>query len=164
MAKSTKRNLVGKLVNGYRHIYIEAQVLESDAYRQLTPLARALLIEFLIIYREDRNGILSISTAQAAKRLNVSENTVKKPFYMLMEHGFIVLTKGHVWVNKLAREWRLTIRKSQDREPTHDWKKWHPGHPLQYTPLSKKSPTVNSEADCLKNSDRSTVDSKAEKI
>lgn len=164
MAKSTKRTLFRKTVNGYKYAALDAELLESDAYRYLTPIARALLIEFQIIYRPNRNGILSISTAHAAKRLNVTENTVKKPFYMLVEHGFIVLTKGHIWKEKMAREWRLTFHECHGRQPTDDWKKWNTNHPLQYTPLSKKTPTANSEADCLKNSDRSDPNFQAEQI
>jgi hypothetical protein len=107
-----------------------AEWMESPAYRDLKPPARCLLDEFQLIYRPGRNGQLSISTRRAAELLRVSENTAKNAFYELVEHGFIALTKDEMFVQRMAREWRLTIEPSNGHEPTDDWRKWAPGKPV----------------------------------
>ena len=61
------------------------------------------------------------------KLLRVSEKTAQNAFYELIEHGFIVLTKGEIYVQRKAREWRLTIEPCNEREPTDDWRQWEPG-------------------------------------
>src|SRR5690606_14689390 len=86
-----------------------AEWVNSPAYRDLKPPARCLLDEFQLIYRPTRNGYLSIGTRRAAELLRVTEPTASRAFYDLMEHGFIVLTKGELWMERKAREWRLTI-------------------------------------------------------
>lgn len=157
-----KRKLKRPAVNGYAFIQKDAEWLESPAYRALRPLARCLLDEFLIIYRESRNGDLTLSTRAAAQRLGVSENTVLPAFDQLVEHGFLEMTRGEVWVERKAREWRLTIMPSQGQEPTDDWRRWAPGNPVRLTRRSRKSQIANYEATCLKNSGKSASETEAE--
>ena len=98
--------------------------LNSPAYRDLKCPARCLLEEFQRIYRPQRNGRLSISTRNAERLLKVSENTACKAFRDLTSHGFIVLTKGHLWQQRESREWRLTFEPCNGREPTDEWRYW----------------------------------------
>lgn len=101
-------------------------MFDSPAYRDLSLSARVLLDEFMHLYRPDRNGTLSISTKNAAKRLNCAEKTAMKAFPELVEHGFLALTEGHYWQQRKAREWRLTFEPCHGREPTDEWKEWTP--------------------------------------
>ena len=112
------------------YIQIWAEWFNSPAYRSLKPPARCLLAEFLLINRPSRNGQLSIGTRRAAELVNVSENTATKAFHELAEHGFIALAKGHMWMERRTREWRLTIMECNEREPTDDWRKWESGKPV----------------------------------
>lgn len=112
-------------VNGYQFIQKRAEVLESPAYRALKPLARCLLEEFLIINRPGRNGNLSISTLNAAKRLNVTENTAMKAFIELQKHGFLELTNIHCWQKRRAREFAITFLPVNKSEPTDKWRNWN---------------------------------------
>ena len=101
--------------------------LASPAYRDLRPVERCLLEEFQRVYLPSRNGRLSISVEKAAKELRCNKDTASRAFYALVEHGFIVLTKGHLWQQRLAREWRLTLQECDGRLPTDDWKRWSKG-------------------------------------
>jgi hypothetical protein len=121
--------------------------LSSAAYRDLKPPARCLLEEFQRIYRPGRNGQLSISVANAKKLLNVSKETASKAFYDLSEHGFIVLTKGGLWQERKAREWKLTIEPCGTHEPTDEWKSWIKHNPVN---LLKKMPRRNIGQTVLK--------------
>lgn len=123
--------------------------LACPAYRDLKPSARCLLEEFQRVYRPDRNGQLSISVANAKVLLNVSKETASKAFYDLSEHGFIVLTKGQVWTERIAREWKLTFMPCGTREPTDEWKLWSKDNPVNS--IRKKIPRRNIGQDCPKN-------------
>lgn len=117
-----------------------AEWTDSPAYRDLKPPARCLLDEFQLIYRPGRNGRLSIGTRRAAELLRVTENTASNAFHDLVEHGFIVLTNGQLWMERKAREWRLTIEPCNGREPTDDWRHWEPGKPVAVVPRKKSRP------------------------
>lgn len=132
-------------VAGYECIIKNAEWLESPSYRDLRPLARCLLEEFLIVYRPSLNGRLSLPTRKAARRLGIAENTVLNAFDDLVEHGFIELIKGHDWAAREAREWRLTFMLCNGREPTDDWRNWGKDQPVRRSPRSrKKSRSQNS--------------------
>lgn len=142
---------------GYNFIRKDSEWLESPAYRDLSVLARCLFEEFLIIYRPDRNGKLSISIRRAAERLKVSENTACNAFGELVEHGFIKLELFEHWQQRRAREWTLTIFPIGGKEPTDDWREWMPNKPVRLAPKknlrSQKSRSVasNIEADKSQN-------------
>ena len=129
-------------------------VLASPAYRDLSPPARCLLDEFQRIYRPGRNGKLSISTSNAAKLINVSQPTASKAFYELVEHGFLILVQGQLWMERKAREWRLTIEEYNGREPTDEWRQWERDKPVAVKPLHKKLRVKKHGQDCSKNEGR----------
>jgi len=133
-----KRKIKHKPVNGYCFIIKPAEMLESQAYRNLDSIARDLLDEFLIICTPSRNGRISLTTKKAAERIGVSENTILGRFDMLVAHGFIVMTKGEVWVERMAREWRITCIECNGKEPTNDWELWTPGNPVRITSREKR--------------------------
>lgn len=137
MAKNAKIPTRGKGFNRMCRV-----MFESPAYRDLSLTSRGLLDEFMHIYRPERNGTLSISTMKAAKQLNCNERTAIKAFYELVEHGFLMLTEGHYWQQRKAREWRLTFEPCNNREPTDEWERWTPEKPF---PLPyKKNPRLHS--------------------
>ncbi|MDF1529947.1 MAG: hypothetical protein P1R74_12555 [Sedimenticola sp.] len=103
------------------------EILSSPAYRALKPVARCLLEEFQRIYRPGRNGSLSISLKQAQVLVNAGETAVMEAFKQLSANGFIVLTRGELWQQRMAREWRLTFEPyANGREPSDDWRLWTP--------------------------------------
>lgn len=103
--------------------------LKSPAYRNLCCGARCLLEEFQRLYRRNRPEI-TISVANAAGLLNVSENTARRYFWNLQSHGFIALCEEANHAVGLARTFRLTIEPYHGSEPTDDWKDWRPDRPL----------------------------------
>ena len=123
---------------GY-YIRLYEEILASPAYRDLTPAARSLLTEFQRIYRPTRNGQLSISVVNAAQLIHVNKDTASKAFRSLAEHGFIALTKGEYWQERLAREWKLTFECCDRKEPTDDWKRWKPSQPVVTLPKKSRS-------------------------
>jgi hypothetical protein len=139
--------MAAKQVSKEHHIRLYDSLLDSPAYLDLKPPARALLIEFLRIYRPFRNGRLSISTRDAVTRLNVSEPTAIKAFEELATHGFIRLRNHENWMERKAREWELTMLQVNNHEPRNDWMKWEQGANLCPLPTKqKKSSTKKTGA------------------
>jgi hypothetical protein len=129
------------------HIRLHDSLLNSAAYLDLKPPARALLIEFLRIHRPSRNGRLSISTRDAMARINVSEPTAIKAFEELATHGFIRLKNHENWMERKAREWELTMLQVNNHEPRNNWMQWEQGANLCPLPTKqKKSPTKKTGA------------------
>ena len=129
------------------HIRLYEDVLLSPAYIDLSVGARALMIELARLYRPGRNGTISLSVRNAAKRLGVASNTVTKHFSDLAEHGFIKMRQGAIWHQGMAREWYLTwLHGNNNQEPTDDWKKWKCGFPVFVLPSKK---TLVAETDTL---------------
>ena len=119
------RRLNHRRPGGY--VAIDHVLLDSKAYRDLKPAAKALLIEFANRYRPGRNGYISISVREAEKLVRASRRTVELAFKSLVEHGFIVMTNPHHWQNGRAREWRLTFQPgANNTEPTDEWERWRP--------------------------------------
>ena len=141
---------LGKTISKERFIKIESHWFESPAYRDLRPVARCLLTEFINIYRPDRNGTLSLSTRNAAKRIGVAENTIIKAFNDLVGHGFLILTSHQIWTQGMAREFELTVRNMGLRVAKDSWKLWQPGKPVA-TLYCKKNTTSKTEVVCLRN-------------
>jgi hypothetical protein len=81
----------------------------------------------------------------AAKLIRANKDTASKAFRSLAEHGFIALTKGEYWQERLAREWRLTFEECNGREPTDDWKRWRPGQPVVTLPKKSRSQTKGQQ-------------------
>ncbi len=141
MAKSKGYHRPGGYIRRYE------EMLASPAYRDLSTYGRCLLEEFQRTYRPGRNGKLSISTKHAAERINISEPTASNAFYELIDHGFIVLTKGQLWQERKAREWRLTFEPgAKNQEPTDEWMQWEP--------VQNKTRPKKQGQDCSKNRGR----------
>ncbi|MDX9989013.1 hypothetical protein [Thiothrix unzii] len=130
--------MAAKQASKEHHLRLYDSLLDSPAYLDLKPPARALLIEFLRIYRPSINGRLSISTREATERLNVTEPVALKAYYELAEHGFIRLKNHESWIDRKAREWELTMLPVNNHEPRNDWMQWTKGANLCPLPTKKK--------------------------
>ena len=62
--------------------------------------------------------------------MNVSDNTVRKGYRELEEHGFLTFCNASSYMAGRATEYRLTIEPYKGKEPTDDWRDWRPGKPI----------------------------------
>ncbi|EBA00262.1 hypothetical protein [Marinobacter sp. ELB17] len=127
-----QRSEVVKRPGGY--VAMQREWFNSEAYRDLSRTARCLLAEIHNLYMPARNGRISLSVANGASRLNVTEKTIRPAYDELAEHGFIALTKGQMWQQRMSREWRVTFERCDGLEPTDEWRRWKPGHPVATLP------------------------------
>jgi len=97
-----------------RFVRLDYGILSSNAYRALSPNARSLLVELVMLYNGQNNGSLFLSVRDAAHRMGVADLTAaQRAFDDLQRLGFIELAQeGHFAVKasdkSRARCWRLT--------------------------------------------------------
>jgi hypothetical protein len=111
-----------------RFARLDHSLLQSPAYRSLSPNARALLLELAMMDNGSNNGRLWLSRADAAARMGlVDEKAAGAAFAELQEGGFIVMTQDADFRVKAgegsrARCWRLTWVHVPGRSgPTNDY-------------------------------------------
>lgn len=97
-----------------RHVRLYHYMLDSEAWKDLGAIPRALYIEISRRYHGTNNGSISYSVREAASALKISKATASRSFADLIEHGFIEKMKQGAFSLKLrhATEWRLTERLS----------------------------------------------------
>ena len=128
--RSQRPNATGRTPTS-RFVRLDHKILKSAAYRSLSPNARALLVELVMLDNGENNGSLYLSVQDAAERMGVADHhAAGKAFDELQERGFIEVTQTAHFSIKVshtsrARTWLLTWlagpgRKGpswQDREP-----------------------------------------------
>ena len=73
-------------------VMLGSEMLNSDAYRDLTFSARAMLIEVLHYYTGKNNGRIWLAPIVLSER-GFSKNTASRALKELREHGFIYMTR-----------------------------------------------------------------------
>lgn len=129
MAKDSRRrsrpNATGRNDTS-RFVRLDYRLLGSNAYRSLSPNARSLLTEFVMLYNGENNGSLYMSVQDAAHRLGVADHhAASRAFDELQSRGFIVMTQAAHFSVKAsetsrARTWRLTWLQGPGRKLA-DW-------------------------------------------
>jgi predicted ArsR family transcriptional regulator len=84
--------------------------LDSPAWKDLDPVARAIYVELTRRYNGSNNGRIGYSARQAAQDLKISKDTAARGLRSLEAHGFIVTEKRGAFHCKIrhASEYRLT--------------------------------------------------------
>ena len=111
-----------------RFARLDHRLLNSCAYRALTPTARALLVELTMLENGANNGSLYLSIRDAADRIGIADLTAaRKAFDELQDLGLIAMTEeAHFHVKAAeksrARCWRLAWLSGPGRKgPTMDY-------------------------------------------
>ncbi len=130
MSRFRKTNAKGR--NSFetgRFARIGHDLLKSQAYRSLSPNARALLIEIVSMENGRNNGLLWLSENDAARRMGVAcPKVARRAFQELSDVGFIAMTKDSYFNIKSgerrARAWRLTwiFNVGQRQAASNEWR------------------------------------------
>jgi hypothetical protein len=111
---------------------IRWEILDSAAWKQMSMGARLLYIALIkpLSFNRDNNGKIFLSTRDAAKQLNVRQDSVCIWYRELQHYGFIAMTKpGTIGPKGKATHWRITdvgwgVLDGKSIEPTKDYLKW----------------------------------------
>ena len=108
-------------------------MLESPAWRSLTPAERATYIELAKLYNGRNNGWLALSVRDAAERCRINKDTAAKALAALQTAGFIECVTPGGFTRKVrhATEWRLTGQRCDKTGtlPSKAFMRWTPPPP-----------------------------------
>ncbi len=95
---------------GPKFVQIYFNMIDAPAWKQLSPVARALYVELKRSYNGTNNGSIGFGCRAAAQALGVGVNTANRAFKDLEFGGFIVATTAGHFSSQGSRatEWRLT--------------------------------------------------------
>lgn len=132
--------------SGPKFVQLEHWVMDCDAWRDMKPGPRSLYLELKRKFNGVNNGNIFLSHRDAAKLLCVGRDTVGQYFQQLVEHGYIVETRGHclgpVGVGQSA-SYALTELPVDEKPATKDFRQWKKQNPRRKTrhSLAGKSDT-----------------------
>ena len=112
-----------------KFVQIFYSLMDTAAWQSLKPAHRALYLELKRQYNGYNNGRVLLSYRDAAKRLNVSYNSVGSWFKALEKCGFIIcMQKNYLGPSGVGQtsHWRLTEYDYEGQKATHDYRMWVP--------------------------------------
>ena len=127
-----------------RYVIVTYPMIESQAWRTLTPAALKIWFELRSKFNGSNNGELSLSFAKAAKILGLGRSTITAAFNDLEEKGFIELKLLGQWYGRKATEWRVTDQRYKGKPATNEWRNWKPGMSFIKTDLGPETEHINS--------------------
>lgn len=129
MAKPKRKRKVdqtGRSINSGKFVKLDGWLLNSAAYRLLSPAARALLVEFMLLYNGGNNGLLFMSQRDAARVLGLkTHSTAGKYLKELVDRGFLRVRVQGSFSNKTqqATIYALTMFEAFGQDATKDFMK-----------------------------------------
>lgn len=105
-------------------------MMQTLACRSLDATPRAIYLHMAMWYAGpgSNNGCLPYSVREAAAELRIGKSTARRALQLLIDRGFIVMTKRGAFSRKdrHATEWRLTEFSSDvdDQLATKDYVRW----------------------------------------
>jgi hypothetical protein len=140
-----RHNKTGRSKGGGHFVQLHDWMMNTAAWRSLSPQARCVYVEVVRLYNGANNGFLALGVRAAAERANVNKDTAARCFAILIARGFLEPAQlGQFNMNaRRATEWRLTHHKCDRTHqlPTKAFSRWTP-------PDSERRPkrgTVKSE-------------------
>ena len=116
----------GVIESKERFIKLTYPLIESEAWRWLRPMSKAVYIELRRRYNGLNNGKISLSLSEAAYILKASKSSISKALNQLEAHGFIKLIKKGYFTGRMASEYALTDEQLDGYPPTREWRRWQP--------------------------------------
>lgn len=120
-------NAKGRSTTGGQFVMLELYMLESPAWRSLSPAGRAAYIVAVSLYNGGNNGALALSVRQAAAEVGVARNTAARALRELTEKGFLKIRTpgGFSRKTRHAAEYELTAFPLRDGLPaSKDFMRW----------------------------------------
>jgi len=124
MAKVNAKGRTKKLT----FVMLTHQLMDSPAYRSLSPSSRAVYLQIIRLYNGYNNGDINLGCRDAGELCNISKNTAAICFQELTEKGFIKIGRDSSFNVKTrkSRSWILTNQPLKNTPPTNEWIKWRP--------------------------------------
>ena len=107
-------------------VMMRHDIIDSEAYRSLSAVARCVLLEVARRYNGHNNGDIPLSCREAAQLVSVSKDTAGRAFRELLSVGLLRENGENYFynINRKSRRWELTYEAYQGRKARNDWKKF----------------------------------------
>ena len=135
MDRDTRKYLKNKGRNTGRFVALPYNLLESDAWKDLSPEAALIYIEVKRRYNGKNNGDIPLSCREASVAAHCSKGTAGKKLAELVEHGFIKQVHKGRFRNRHASTWILTCEVYEGQSPSNG----------KRTVMTRQLPFVESE-------------------
>lgn len=126
MDKQIRKHLKRKGHSPSRFVILPYNILDSPAWKNLSPGAALIYIELKKRFNGRNNGELPLSCREAAVVAHCGKGTAGKLLTELVEHGFIQPAVKGRFRNRHATTWILTSETYERRAPSNEWKEWKP--------------------------------------
>jgi hypothetical protein len=90
-----------------RFLRLDYELLQSQRWRLLRPVGRALYLEMAAKFNGFNNGSIGFSNREACQKLHIRPRTASRAFRALEMLDLIVCTKRGTLKTRQASEWRL---------------------------------------------------------
>lgn len=147
-----------------RHVRLDHWFYDCASWQALKPAPRAFYIELKRHFNGNNNGKIFLSHRDAAKNMNVGRDTIAGYYNALVEHGFIIQTRGHCLgpsgVGQSA-SYALTELPLGGKPATKEfmqWKKQKPRRKIQHSLAGKSNhPCRKTQHSALQMSENPTA-------
>ena len=116
----------GVVESNDRFVRLTYELINSVAWKCLTPASVKVYIELRKHFNGSNNGNLFLSLLDGAKSLNMSTSTVKRSLDQLVEHGIVRCAERGYFTGRIASRYILTNERYQGLPPTKDYLKFKP--------------------------------------
>lgn len=132
MDKAARKYMKQKGRTPSRFVALPYNLLESAAWKDLSPQAALIYIEVKRRYNGSNNGDIPLSCREAAEIAHCGKGTAGKKLAELVEHGFIKPAVKGRFRNHHASTWGLTSEPYEGQSPTGEWKQWMQKNKMPY--------------------------------
>lgn len=122
--KGRSINHTGRSKHDDQYIPISYPMAHSAAWRSLSGSAIKVYVELRTRYHGHNNGKLSLSMDEGARLLGMSKSTVKRAIAVLIDRGFITITRPGFWYGRQATLYSVTDRSLDGNLAINTWKQW----------------------------------------
>lgn len=105
-----------------RFVALPYNLLESEAWKEISPNAALMYVELKRRYNGANNGNITLSYREAAKAGRCGIGTAKRKLEELQRCGFVKIANKGCYQNRHATTWILTCQVYQGQTPSMEWK------------------------------------------
>lgn len=129
---------------------VERYIMQTPAWRSLTPVERAAYLEYCYCYDGRNNGAIQMSARVMGDRLGMDKATASRAIRELILHGLIETARHSSFTLKLklAAEYRLTAYTcdATGAMPSKAFLKWKPENQNTVAPMQLNGCALATEA------------------
>jgi hypothetical protein len=127
-----------------RHVRLYKWLMDTDAWKHLSPVARALYVELASRYMGSNNGRIPYSVREGAEGLRIGKSTAAQGLRELQQKGFVVARQvgAFSWKQRHSTEWRLTEFPCDVTKElaSKEFARWSPENKVRYLRTDRTVP------------------------